>query len=84
SITLQNYFRLYKKISGMTGTAETESFEFSSIYNLDTIVIPTNKLMIRRDLPDLVYLTHSEKIKAIIRDIQKCIKNNQPVLVGTI
>ncbi|MBZ2279342.1 preprotein translocase subunit SecA, partial [Buchnera aphidicola] len=84
SITLQNYFRLYKKISGMTGTAETESFEFSSIYNLDTVVIPTNKPMIRKDMPDLVYLTESEKIKAIIRDIQRCIKNNQPVLVGTI
>ncbi|WAI18636.1 MAG: preprotein translocase subunit SecA [Buchnera aphidicola (Acyrthosiphon caraganae)] len=84
SITFQNYFRLYKKISGMTGTAETESFEFSSIYNLDTIVIPTNKTMIRKDLPDLVYITQKEKINAIIKDIQNCIALNRPVLVGTV
>lgn len=84
SITFQNYFRLYKKISGMTGTAETESFEFSSIYNLDTIVIPTNRKMIRKDLPDLVYITEKEKINAIIKDIQECIALNKPVLVGTV
>ncbi|CAL4320983.1 Protein translocase subunit SecA [Buchnera aphidicola (Protaphis terricola)] len=84
SITFQNYFRLYKKIAGMTGTAETESFEFKSIYNLDTIVIPTNKPMIRKDMPDLVYMTEEEKIYAIIKDIQNCVKNNQPVLVGTV
>jgi len=84
SITFQNYFRLYKKLSGMTGTAETESFEFSSIYNLDTIVIPTNRKMIRKDLPDLVYITKKEKINAIIKDIQECIKLNKPVLVGTV
>ncbi|QIQ41798.1 MAG: preprotein translocase subunit SecA [Buchnera aphidicola (Microlophium carnosum)] len=84
SITFQNYFRLYKKIAGMTGTAETESFEFSSIYNLDTIVIPTNREMIRKDLPDLVYITKKEKINAIIQDIQECIKLNKPVLVGTV
>ncbi|ADP66025.1 preprotein translocase subunit SecA [Buchnera aphidicola] len=84
SITFQNYFRLYEKIAGMTGTAETESFEFNSIYNLDTIVIPTNRKMIRKDFPDLVYMTEKEKINAIIQDIQKCIKLNQPVLVGTV
>ncbi|CAL4320673.1 preprotein translocase subunit SecA [Buchnera aphidicola] len=84
SITFQNYFRLYKKISGMTGTAATESFEFSNIYNLDTIVIPTNQPMIRKDKPDLIYITEKEKIHAIIQDIKKCIKNKQPVLVGTV
>ncbi|QCI20350.1 preprotein translocase subunit SecA [Buchnera aphidicola (Brachycaudus cardui)] len=84
SITFQNYFRLYKKISGMTGTALTESFEFSSIYNLDTIVIPTNKPMIRKDMSDLVYITNKEKINSIIKDIQKCITLNRPVLVGTV
>ncbi|WP_425619764.1 preprotein translocase subunit SecA [Buchnera aphidicola] len=84
SITFQNYFRLYNKIAGMTGTAATESFEFSSIYNLDTIVIPTNKKMIRKDLPDLVYVTEKEKIHAIIQDIKKCVSLKQPVLVGTV
>ncbi|CAL4326265.1 preprotein translocase subunit SecA [Buchnera aphidicola] len=84
SITFQNYFRLYKKISGMTGTALTESFEFSLIYNLETIVIPTNKPMIRKDMSDLVYITQEEKINAIINDIQACIKLNRPVLVGTV
>ncbi|AEO08010.1 preprotein translocase subunit SecA [Buchnera aphidicola] len=84
SITFQNYFRLYNKIAGMTGTAATESFEFSSIYNLNTIVIPTNKKMIRKDLPDLVYVTEKEKIHAIIQDIKRCVSLKQPVLVGTI
>ncbi|CAL4321100.1 preprotein translocase subunit SecA [Buchnera aphidicola] len=84
SITLQNYFRLYKKIAGMTGTAATESFEFNSIYDLDTITIPTNKPMIRKDMADLVYMTEKEKINAILKDIQNCVKKNQPVLVGTI
>ncbi|WP_422667146.1 preprotein translocase subunit SecA [Buchnera aphidicola] len=84
SITLQNYFRLYKKIAGMTGTAATESFEFSNIYNLDTIIIPTNKPMIRKDMSDLVYITEAEKINSIIQDIQCCISKNQPVLVGTV
>ncbi|QCI18756.1 preprotein translocase subunit SecA [Buchnera aphidicola] len=84
SITFQNYFRLYKKIAGMTGTAETEAYEFNSIYNLNTIVIPTNKPMIRKDMPDLVYMTEKEKIHAILKDIQSCIKKNQPVLVGTV
>lgn len=84
SITFQNYFRLYKKIAGMTGTAITESFEFSSIYNLDTIVIPTNRPMIRKDMSDLVYITQKEKFNAVIKDIQECMKSNQPVLVGTV
>lgn len=84
TITFQNYFRLYDRLSGMTGTAETESFEFSSIYNLDTVVIPTNFPMIRKDLPDLVFITENEKIDAIINDIKDCINRKQPVLVGTI
>ncbi|QJC37681.1 preprotein translocase subunit SecA [Enterobacteriaceae endosymbiont of Donacia bicoloricornis] len=84
SITFQNYFRLYNKLSGMTGTAITESYEFKEIYKLDTIVIPTNKPMIRKDLPDLIYLTKKEKIKAIIKDIKKKNLKGQPILVGTI
>ncbi|CAL4320739.1 Protein translocase subunit SecA [Buchnera aphidicola (Neophyllaphis podocarpi)] len=84
STTFQNYFRLYEKLSGMTGTACTESFEFKSIYNLDTIIIPTNRPMIRNDMPDLVYITEKEKIYAIINGIKNCIKKQQPVLVGTI
>lgn len=84
SITFQNYFRLYEKLAGMTGTADTEAFELSSIYKLDTIVIPTNCPMIRRDLADLVYMTEKEKINAIVKDIKSCIKRGQPVLVGTI
>ncbi|CAO95810.1 preprotein translocase subunit SecA [Erwinia tasmaniensis] len=84
SITFQNYFRLYNKLAGMTGTADTEAFEFSSIYKLDTIVIPTNRPMVRKDLPDLVYMTEMEKIGAIIEDIRERTANGQPVLVGTI
>ncbi|MEA9391792.1 preprotein translocase subunit SecA [Acerihabitans sp. TG2] len=84
SITFQNYFRLYEKLAGMTGTADTEAFEFSSIYKLDTIVVPTNRPMIRKDLPDLVYMTEKEKIDAIIEDIKTCSTKGQPVLVGTI
>ncbi|QJC31593.1 preprotein translocase subunit SecA [Enterobacteriaceae endosymbiont of Donacia tomentosa] len=84
SITFQNYFRLYKKLSGMTGTASTEASEFKEIYKLDTIVIPTNKPMIRKDLPDLIYLTEKEKIKAIIKDIKNKNLTGQPVLVGTV
>lgn len=83
-ITFQNYFRLYEKLAGMTGTADTEAFEFSSIYKLDTIVLPTNRPMIRKDMPDLVYLTEREKISAIIKDIRKSIAKGQPVLVGSI
>ncbi|OTA17122.1 preprotein translocase subunit SecA [Xenorhabdus vietnamensis] len=84
SITFQNYFRIYEKLAGMTGTADTEAFEFSSIYKLDTIVIPTNRPMIRKDLSDLVYMTEAEKIEAIIEDIRDRTNNGQPVLVGTI
>ncbi|EIQ4930139.1 preprotein translocase subunit SecA, partial [Salmonella enterica subsp. enterica serovar Infantis] len=84
SITFQNYFRLYEKLAGMTGTADTEAFEFSSIYKLDTVVVPTNRPMIRKDLPDLVYMTEAEKIQAIIEDIKERTANGQPVLVGTI
>ncbi|MDR5609557.1 MULTISPECIES: preprotein translocase subunit SecA [unclassified Arsenophonus] len=84
SITFQNYFRLYEKLAGMTGTADTEAFEFRSIYKLDTIVIPTNCPMIRNDLPDLVYMTEADKFAAIIDDIRECTSRGQPVLVGTI
>ncbi|QCR37149.1 preprotein translocase subunit SecA [Nissabacter sp. SGAir0207] len=84
SITFQNYFRLYEKLAGMTGTADTEAFEFSSIYKLDTIVVPTNRPMQRKDLPDLVYMTEAEKIGAIIEDIKERTAKGQPVLVGTI
>ncbi|MCR3756726.1 MAG: protein translocation ATPase [Sodalis sp. Ppy] len=84
SITFQNYFRLYEKLAGMTGTADTEAFEFKSIYKLDTIVVPTNRPMIRKDFPDLVYMTEKEKIDAIIEDIKFCTERGQPVLVGTI
>ncbi|AIR87415.1 MULTISPECIES: preprotein translocase subunit SecA [Erwiniaceae] len=84
SITFQNYFRIYEKLAGMTGTADTEAFEFSSIYKLDTIVVPTNRPMVRKDMADLVYMTEKEKIDAIIEDIRACTANGQPVLVGTI
>ncbi|WP_119712778.1 preprotein translocase subunit SecA, partial [Arsenophonus endosymbiont of Aleurodicus floccissimus] len=84
SITFQNYFRLYEKLAGMTATADTEAFELRSIYKLDTIVIPTNRPMIRNDLPDLVYMTEADKFAAIIDDILECTGRGQPVLVGTI
>lgn len=84
SITFQNYFRLYEKLAGMTGTADTEAFEFQSIYGLETIVTPTNKPMIRKDMGDLVYLTTMEKYEAIIEDIKGCVERKQPVLVGTV
>ncbi len=83
SITFQNYFRMYKKLSGMTGTADTEAQEFHEIYALEVVVIPTNKPMIRQDNADLVYLSQPEKFKAVIADIKECIKRQQPVLVGT-
>ncbi|OCF96453.1 preprotein translocase subunit SecA [Gilliamella sp. wkB308] len=83
SITFQNYFRLYEKLAGMTGTADTEAFEFHQIYGLDTIVIPTNRPMQRKDQSDLVYMTEKEKIAAIVADVQDCVKRGQPVLVGT-
>ena len=83
SITFQNYFRLYEKLSGMTGTADTEAPEFLQIYRLEVVVIPTNEPMIRDDKGDLVYLTSTEKYSAIIEDIRDCVKRGQPVLVGT-
>ena len=84
SITFQNYFRLYNKLSGMTGTADTEAFEFNHIYGLETIVVPTNKPMIRDDMTDLIYMTASEKYEAIVADIRHCVKRGQPILVGTV
>ncbi len=83
SITYQNYFRLYKKLSGMTGTAVTEAEEFYDIYKLKTVSVPTNKSMVRADLNDQIYRTEKEKYKAIVEKIEECKKNNQPVLVGT-
>ncbi|HZR37727.1 MAG TPA: preprotein translocase subunit SecA, partial [Nevskia sp.] len=83
SITFQNYFRLYKKLSGMTGTADTEAYEFQNIYNLEVVVIPTNRPMIRDDRGDLVYGTAQEKFEAIIKDIVEANQRQQPVLVGT-
>ena len=84
SITLQNYFRMYKKLAGMTGTAHTEAGEFKEIYNLDVIVIPTHKPMIRKDYPDSIYKTSKEKYNAIVNDILKLHKEGRPVLVGTV
>ena len=84
TITLQNYFRLYKKLAGMTGTAATEAEEFHRIYGLDVIVVPTNKPMIRIDQPDLIFLTNNAKYKAIAQDVIERYKNGQPVLIGTI
>lgn len=84
SITFQNYFRIYNRLSGMTGTADTEAFEFNHIYGLETVVIPTNQPMVRKDMADLIYLTGEEKFEAILEDIQTCVKSGQPVLVGTI
>ena len=83
SITFQNYFRLYKKLSGMTGTADTEAYEFQHIYNLEVVVIPTHRPMIRQDMGDQVYRTGTEKHAAILADIRDCHKRGQPVLVGT-
>jgi preprotein translocase subunit SecA len=83
SITFQNYFRLYRKLSGMTGTADTEAPEFLEIYGLEVMVIPTHMPMIRKDNPDFVHLTQDDKFKAIIEDIRECVEREQPVLVGT-
>ena len=83
STTFQNYFRLYNKLSGMTGTADTEAFEFHQIYGLAVIVIPTNRPMARKDFNDLVYLTQEEKYAAIITDIKECQAQGRPILVGT-
>jgi preprotein translocase subunit SecA len=84
SITFQNYFRMYKKLAGMTGTADTEAYEFQQIYGLQTIVLPTNRPMIRKDMADLIYLTEDQKYAAIVEDIKKTIESGRPVLVGTI
>lgn len=84
TITFQNYFRMYKKLSGMTGTADTEAAEFAKIYNLEVVVIPTNKPMIRKDFPDVVYKTEKEKFKAVVEEIKRLHEKGQPVLVGTI
>jgi len=83
STTFQNYFRLYNKLSGMTGTADTEAFEFQQIYGLDVMVIPTNKPISRKDFNDLVYLTQEEKYAAIVNDIKECQAQGRPILVGT-
>lgn len=83
SITFQNYFRLYQKLSGMTGTADTEAFEFQSIYGLETVIIPTNRPMQRKDLNDQIFRTAEEKYEAVVKDIQACFDKGQPVLVGT-
>lgn len=82
SITYQNYFRLYEKLSGMTGTADTEAYEFQQIYGLEVVVVPTHMKMVREDLGDVIFLTVKEKYAAIIDDIRECIESGQPVLVG--
>ncbi len=84
SITFQNYFRMYKKLAGMTGTADTEAAEFKKIYNLEVIVVPTNMPMIRQDNNDLIYKTEKEKIKAVIEEVRELNKQKRPVLIGTI
>jgi preprotein translocase subunit SecA len=83
SITFQNYFRIYDKISGMTGTADTEAYEFQQIYGLEVVVIPTHMQMIRKDLPDQIYLTAKEKFNAVLQDIKERSQKGQPILVGT-
>ncbi|KXG78083.1 Protein translocase subunit SecA [Fervidicola ferrireducens] len=84
TITFQNYFRMYKKLAGMTGTAATEEEEFRKIYGMDVVVIPTNKPMIRVDYPDVVYKTEKAKFEAVVREIEDCYRRGQPVLVGTV
>jgi len=84
TITFQNYFRMYKKLAGMTGTAATEEDEFRSIYGLDVVVIPTNKPMIRVDYPDVIYKTEKAKFNAVVKEIEDCYRRGQPVLVGTV
>jgi preprotein translocase subunit SecA len=83
TITFQNYFRMYDKLAGMTGTADTEAEEFKKIYNLEVMVIPTHKTMIRTDYPDAIYRTEAEKFTAVVEDIKDCYQRGQPVLVGT-
>ena len=84
TITFQNYFRLYEKLSGMTGTAETEATEFKQIYDLDCVVVPTNKKLQRKNYPDAIYKTQDEKLKAVVEEINQCYDKGQPTLVGTI
>lgn len=84
TITFQNYFRMYKKLAGMTGTADTEAAEFSKIYNLDVMVIPTNRAMVRKDQPDMIYKNERGKFKAVVEEVVECYEKGQPVLVGTI
>ncbi|MFB3060607.1 MAG: preprotein translocase subunit SecA [Candidatus Binatia bacterium] len=84
TITIQNYFRMYKKLAGMTGTADTEAPEFKKIYKLDVMVVPTHKKMIRLDYPDVVYRTDKEKFEAVVEEIEDCHERGQPVLVGTV
>jgi preprotein translocase subunit SecA len=83
AITFQNYFRLYEKLSGMTGTADTEAFELNKIYGLEVVVVPTHRNMIRRDLGDVIFLTAKEKYEAVAADVKECVSRGQPVLVGT-
>ena len=84
TITFQNYFRMYKKLAGMTGTAKTEATEFTEIYGLNIVTVPTNRPNIRKDYPDAVYKTVNGKYKAVIEQVMECHKNGQPVLVGTV
>lgn len=84
SITFQNYFRLYKKLAGMTGTATTSAEEFDKVYKLDVVVIPTNNTLIRKELSDKIYKTEQGKVKAVLEEIKKCYQKGQPVLVGTV
>ena len=84
SVTFQNFFRMYKKLSGMTGTADTEAPEFAKIYDLDVTVVPTNCPMLREDLADIIYKTSREKFDAIVEEIQIRHESGQPILVGTI
>ena len=84
SITFQNYFRMYQKLAGMTGTAKTEEEEFRNIYGMDVMVIPTNKPMVRDDRPDVIYKTMDAKFRAVVKEIEERHKTGQPVLVGTV
>ena len=83
STTFQNYFRLYDKLAGMTGTADTEAMEFRQIYGMDVVVVPTNRPMVRKDANDLIYLTLQEKFDAIVEEVRDCVERGAPVLVGT-
>ena len=84
TVTFQNYFRMYSKLAGMTGTAQTEANEFHQIYKLDVVVVPTNRPMVRKDMADRIYRTEQEKFDAVVNEIIDCFKRGQPVLVGTV